>query len=228
MRWLSLFLWGTLAVYGGRNPRRRLVARLTLSAALVVSMACQLFLLYRDGLLSLATGLPLHLCGAMGVASLPMIWRPLPRLYHFSLLLGAPCAFLALLFPAMVNCSQPWLMALAFNRLHCLIVACALFCGAQKQPPPGSAVPSFLLGNGYLIGVAVFNHLLNTNYLFLRAAPSGTPLALLFSQGPVGYLCALELSCMLLMRLMLSIAGNRSAYNRCSCRTAPGTTPRRG
>ena len=70
-------------------------------AGLAVSMAGQEVLLVQDGLWSLQTGLPLHLCGMMGLCSLPLLWLRPRGLLCFSLLLGAPCALLALCFPAL-------------------------------------------------------------------------------------------------------------------------------
>lgn len=230
MRWLSLLLWSIVAVYGARSPRRSLAAKLALSAGLIVSMLCQLRLLWLDGQLTLATGLPLHLCGLMGVLSVPMLWFRLDSLYHFSLLLGAPCAFLTLCFPAVIGTSHPQLMALAFNRLHALIVCAALFGYAQQKPPPTQARTSLLMGSGYLLFIALFNRFFYTNYLFLSQAPAATPLSILFNRGGSFYLCSLVLLAMVVMRLMLDfwtrsrwlrllIGGNRSEcipYSRCT------------
>lgn len=230
MRWLSLLLWSVVAVYGARSPGRSLAARLALSAGLIVSMLCQLRLLWLDDQLTLSTGLPLHLCGLMGVLSVPMLWFRLNSLYHFSLLLGAPCAFLTLCFPAVIGTSHPQLMALSFNRLHGLIVCSALFQYAQQKPPPTQARTSLLMGSGYLLLIAVFNRIYHTNYLFLAQAPAATPLDILFARGGSFYLCSLVMLAMVIMRLMLelwtharwlrlTIEGSKSIctrYSRCT------------
>lgn len=199
MQWLMLLGWGTLAVYGARTPPRALLARALMTAGLIVSMASQLWLLNLDGQLTLSTGLPLHLCGLFGVLSIPLLWLSPPWLLSSALYLGAPCALLTLCFPAVIGSSQPSLMFLAFTRLHALIVCVPILLTAEGRPLPRNPRVPFVLGNGYLLLVSVLNRLLNTNYLFLRAAPSGTPLSPLFERGGAFYICALEMLCMLLM-----------------------------
>ena len=109
------------------------------------------------------------------------------------------------MFPA-----QVW--PLAFLRLHALIIAVAVFLWAQKKPLPQDARKAFLLGNGFLLLVACINDLLGSNYLFLRAAPRGTPLAFLIRPGYGAYVASLEILCMLLMRFLLD--GYRWLYFR--------------
>ena len=227
MRWLSLLMWTMLAVYGGRWPGRRLHTAAMLTAGLAVSMAGQMFLLWQDGLLSLQTGLPLHICGMMAVLSIPLVWLKPGWLYGFSLYLGMPCAALALVFPAVIASSRPLLMAAHFDRLHGLILACGLFVMAQEKPLPRSGAPAFLLGSGYLLFVWRINSAIGSNYLFLRAAPRGTPLEWLVARGEGFTLCSYLLLALLLIRLMSDVwlrlyplvtaAGSRTSYNRC-CR----------
>ncbi len=201
MQWLGLLLWGVLARYGAAPERRRITAGV-LAAGLVVSMGCQMRLLWLDGNLNLTTGLPLHLCGMMAVLCVFLCLHTWLNGYHLLLLLGVPGAFLALLFPAVSDCSHPLLMKLSFLRLHALILAVALFLWVQKKPLPQDARKAFLLGNGFLLLAACTNSLLGSNYLFLRAAPSGTPLAALIRPGYDVYIASLELLCMLLMRFL--------------------------
>lgn len=212
MQWLQLLIWCTLARHGALTAQRRLVTAATLTAGLLISMGSQLYLLWLDDLLSLQTGLPLHLCGMMAVLCIPLCWFHLASGYHLLLLLGVPGAALALCFPAVTVCSHPLLMQMAFLRLHALIIAVAVFLWTQKKPLPQDARRAFLLGNGFLLLVACMNDLLGSNYLFLRAAPSGTPLAFLIRPGYGVYVASLEILCMLLMRFLLS--GYRHAYFR--------------
>lgn len=196
-------LWGALAHYGA-GRRRRLTACL-LAAGLVLSMAAQLWLLHLDGLLSVQTGLPLHLCGFSALACVLLCFRFSKRLYHFLLLLGVPGAALALVFPAVTTCSRPFLMRVAFLRLHALIIAVAVFFAAQKKPLPAEPQETFLLGNGLMLFAAVTNRLTGSNYLFLRAAPAGTPLAMMIVHGYPLYIAGLELLCMLLLTQLCSL-----------------------
>lgn len=165
-------------------------------------MGSQLWLLYLDGQLSLQTGLPLHLCSFSAALCLLLYLRFHTRLYHFVLLLGVPGALMALLFPSVTASSHPWLMKTAFVRLHALIPASALYWLAQKKPLPEDPRGAFLLGNGLVLLAACTNRLTGSNYLFLQAAPQGTPLALLIRQGYPVYIAGLEILCMLVMRLL--------------------------
>ena len=67
----------------------------------------------------------------------------------------------------------------------------------------------------YLLAVAALNRALHTNYLFLSAAPAGTPLQWLYARGGGYYVCALSMLCMTLFRLLAdayrraAISGNR-------------------
>ena len=189
-------------------------------------MGLQLWLLHLDGLLHLETALPLHLCGLFGVLSIPALWRMPAFLWESLAFLGAPAAFLTLFFPAVMPCSHPKLMAFAFYQLHALIALMPLYHTRTGKPLPKDPRRTLILGNGYLLLIGAFNRVFQTNYLFLRAAPLGTPLALLFSRGLPFYVCSLELLCMLaflwLKRLFLT-AGNSSSCSRYSHYTAPCT-----
>ena len=241
--WLSFGLWGLLTLYGLRQPKRRKTVRRALTAGLAVSMAGQEVLLVQDGLWSLQTGLPLHLCGMMGLCSLPLLWLRPRGLLCFSLLLGAPCALLALCFPAVIGCSRPFLMGLHFGRLHGLIVWSAVFALGENPKPLTlwEARKTILWASGYAWLVQLCNEWLPANYLFLRAVPTGTPLEWLAQRGWGYYLCSLWLLAMVCLRwgrdfwnallprlTALTAAGNRSAYSRCTRSTSPCTNPDRG
>lgn len=242
MGWLSFGWWGLAVLYGLRQPERSRAVRWALAAGLAVSMAGQEALLVQEGLWSLQTGLPLHLCGMMGLCSLPLLWLRPRGLLCFTLLLGAPCAFLALCFPAVIGCSRPFLMSLHFGRLHSLIFWAAVFSFGEKPKPLTlwEARKTLLWASGYLWAVQLCNEWLPANYLFLSAVPAGTPLEWLAQRGRGFYLCSLWLLGCLCLRWMrdfwnalppffaaLTAAGNRSACNRCSRSTSPCTSPDR-
>lgn len=238
MRWIFFYCWMALAVYGGRLPRRRILTAALLTAGLLLSMTGQLYLLWEDQLLTLNTGLPLHLCSMMALLSLPLLWCRPGWFYGLTMLLGMPMALLALLFPAVVQCSQPVLMSAHFDRVHSLIAAAGLFVAAQKKPLPRSDGSLLLLGSGYLLFVWRINYVLGSNFLFLRAAPSGTPLEWLHARGEGFTLCAYLLLAMVVMRLMKELWAcllplvtgqeNSLAYSRFSRQRTPCTSQDRG
>lgn len=200
---LATVLWATAANYGARR-HRGLTAGL-LATGLACSMGSQLWLLHLDGQLSLQTGLPLHLCSFSAIACVLLCLRFHCGLYHFVLLLGVPGAILALIFPTVVPSSHPALMKLAFLSLHALIPATAAFFFAQQKPLPSDPRNAFLLGNGLVLLAACANGLTGSNYLFLHAAPQGTPLAWLIRHGYAVYIAGLEILCMLMMKLLCAL-----------------------
>lgn len=191
MQWLVLAVWsGVIWKEGNRAaPAIRL--------GLLTAMGTQLFLLHLDGMLTWADALPLHLCSLFGCLLMLALHRSPPVLVEAVCYLGAPGALLTLFFPAVVRCSHPVLMQLAFYQLHVLVALTPLYWYTVKKPLPVDPRRTLILGSGYLVFVSLFNRLFGTNYLFLRAAPVGTPLDWLFRQGTPFYLCALEMLCML-------------------------------
>ena len=144
MQWWVLAGWGAVTVL----CRKRRGLRWALCAGLAASMAGQLLLLQLDGRLTLETAAPLHLCALSGLLCLPMLLSRSQALYSWMCFLGAPCALLALLFPAVAHSSRQLLMNLAFFSLHALIL-CAALWRAMKEPLPTD--PRVLL-SGYLPG----------------------------------------------------------------------------
>lgn len=227
MQWLILLAWLAAILLGTRSPRRIPALRQLLACALALSMGLQLLLLYMDGLLYLETALPLHLCGLFGVLSIPALWRMPAPLWEASAFLGAPAAFLTLFFPAVIQCSHPVLMKFAFCQLHVLIALMPLYHLQTGKPLPSDPRRTLIMGNGYLLLVSAFNHTFSTNYLFLRAAPAGTPLAPLFARGLPFYICSLEMLCMLVflwLQHLFVTAGNSSSCSRYNRHTVPCTS----
>lgn len=215
MQWLMLAIWIVLTMVGARTKAHALIMRIMITVGLILSMGCQLWLLKLDGQLNINTGLPLHLCGAFAVMSVPLLWFGWQWLLDLSLLLGAPCALLALVYPAVIGSSQPTLMFLAFSRLHVLILCAPLLLVSEGKPLPINAHRAFVFGNGYLLVISIVNRMLKTNYLFMRVAPSGTPLAVFFAQGNLFYVCAIEILCILLLSFLSGL------YQMLSRRSVP-------
>ncbi len=195
MQWILVAVWGgsmLLCVQKGfLNP-----FRIAMALGLAASMGLQLVLLWQDGLLSIQTALPLHLCGLFGVLSIPMLWRAPAPLWELSAFLAGPAAFITLFFPAVMACSHPQWMAFAFDQLHVLVALTPVFLAITGKPLPRDPRRALLLGSGYLCFIGAFNRAFHTNYLFLRQAPSGTPLALFLSRGTAFYVCSLLMLCM--------------------------------
>ncbi len=215
MGMVLLLAWGAALWCGTASPARTRVFRWVMACALAFSMLTQLWLLWLDGLLTLETGLPLHLCGLFGVFSIPMLlWRAPAALYELSAFLAGPAAAVTLLFPAVMPCSHPQLMRFAFLQLHALVALVPLYFFRTGKPLPRNPRRALVLGNGYLVAVSAFNRIAHTNYLFLRAVPAATPLAVLRSPGGAYYICALEMLCMLVFVWLDRLYGRVNAYCR--------------
>ena len=127
--------------------------------------------------------------GCLGVLSIPMLlWRAPQPLYELSAFLAGPAAAVTLLFPAVIESSRPVLMRLAFLQLHVLVALTPVMLWRAGKPLPTDPRRALVLASGYLLAVAALNRALHTNYLFLSAAPAGTPLQWLYARGG-GVLC---------------------------------------
>lgn len=205
MQWLMLALLGTLLGQRMRRIRmlrrvgqaraaRRLYRRtaLLMGAAALFAMAGQLTLLWLNGMLRLGTALPLHLCSLMGVLLYPALRGGSRRLWEITLYLGVPGGLGALLFPSILSCDQPALMAFFFHLLHCSVVAgpwLPLALGWRPRPAGAAAAYGFLFLHACV--ALSLNRLAGTNYLFLNLPVAGTPLAALGGGSHGAYVAAL-------------------------------------
>lgn len=105
----------------------------------------------------------------------------------------------------MIASSRPVLMRLAFLQLHVLVALTPVMLWRAGKPLPTDPRRALVLASGYLLAVAAFNRALNTNYLFLSAAPAGTPLKWLYVRGGGYYVCALAMLCMVVLRLLAHV-----------------------
>lgn len=225
MRGAMLLAGLGLTIWGAKTRPR--VAAWALCAGLLVCMGAQQWALWRSGLLSLQTALPLHLCGAFAVLCLPMTWLRLRALYDLIWLLGTPCALLALVFPAVLPVRDALAMRLGFYGVHVLIPCCALLLRLETD----WALPQ--RGHGALVALNLFaaavqgiNHALGCNYLFLRLAPEKTPLAFLQAKGQGVYVFSLELLAMLLLTLLPALytvinRGSKPPHSRSGRHSSP-------
>ena len=210
MQWILMILWSA-AVWELAKRHTRLL-RLMFSAALFLSMGTQLALLALDGLLAWQAAVPLHLCSLFGLLSIGMVWHAPAPLYEACCFLGAPAAFLTLFFPAPAACSHPFGMQLAFHQLHVLVALMPFFWHCTQKPLPIDPRRTLVLGSGYILVVCFINQMFETNYLFLRAAPSGTPLEWMMRRGPILHLCSLVMLCMPVFRALAALYRQSRKY----------------
>lgn len=177
-----------LAGMAGAAKRRYAVAAWLLGGGTLLAMAVQEAVLLGSGQLTLATGLPLHLCSLMGVLTLPMLLTRHEWLLHTALYAGVPGAALALVFPAVLETPWPWLTAAAFHVMHaCIAAAPALPISMGWRPRTVGALQAGLILACAGCAAMIVNRLTGGNYLFLSGAVAGTPLAWLAKWGTGWY-----------------------------------------
>jgi len=224
---LYLLLWGCLwgrpirrvALLRRRGiPWRGLYHRLAwgMGLSIYACMAGQLMLLWRMGAWDWRQALPLHLCSFMGLITLPVLlfrWR---TGWGFGLLLGVPGALGALIYPCVLPCPWQGWMDFCFLSLHSLLVIAPFLGWAAGLRPDGRLLwPVMAWGNVFLAAVLIVNQLSGANFLFLRAAPAGTPLAWLHRGGVGGYILGLEMLALGILTLELRLYGKLTKESAC-------------
>lgn len=175
---------------GLQEEARQLYRRASWSmgAAVWCAMLLQEGILWRSGLLSWQSGLPLHLCSMTGILTLPMLLSGNDTLWHSALLAGLPGAALALIFPAPPSTPWPGWMALGFYGLHALLICAPLLpLGMGRRIAVQGAAQAWLFWVTAALGISIINRLLSSNYLFLSHPVEGTPLVRLARQGETAY-----------------------------------------
>ena len=166
----------------------------------LTAMAAQETILFLADQLTWATALPLHLCSLMGLLTLPALVTRREALLHTLLLLGAPGAALALLFPAVADTPWPRLTGFFFCLMHAgIFLAPLLPLSLGWRPRPMGAMQAGLVLLGAGVTASAANRLTGGNYLFLAGPVPGTPLMLLSRSGPVVYRLRLAALALLLL-----------------------------
>lgn len=229
MQWIGLTAWGyaaACAVWGLRT--RRVSARAIRGAALALllgSMGVTSALVLLEGMDWVQTLLPLHLCSACAMVCVFFYAHPTGWMFEFLFFVGMPGAALALCFPAVAVSRWQDAMNACFFLTHALVVfAPVLHIAAGERPNPAHALRAYGVLVLYAAVVLAVNVLLGTNYLFLMAAPAGTPLMGLWKLGRGAYYAALALLALLVVLLQREIA--RRMQGRPACEGA-AITPRR-
>lgn len=229
MQWIGLAAWGyaaACAVWGLRTGR--VSARAIRGAALALllgSMGVTSALVLLEGMDWVQTLLPLHLCSACAMVCVFFYAHPTGWMFEFLFFVGMPGAALALCFPAVAVSRWQDAMNACFFLTHALVVfAPVLHIAAGERPNPAHALRAYGVLVLYAAAVLAVNVLLGTNYLFLMAAPAGTPLMGLWQLGRGAYYAALALLALLVVLLQWEIA--RRMQGR-PAREGAAVTPRR-
>ena len=121
----------------------------------------------------------------------------------------------ALVFPCVLPCPWQRWMDFCFLSLHSLLVIAPFLGWAAGLRPNSLLWPVMAWGNVFLAAVLIVNQLTGANFLFLRAAPAGTPLVWLHQWGVGGYMLALEILALGLLTLELRLYKQITKQSAC-------------
>lgn len=161
---------------------------------LLTTMSVQVAMIPLSGASVLRNMLPFHLCSFTAVVTIPMLFFNSQTLFQFCWYIGMPGALLALIFPSYGYSPWPNLARMIFLINHSLIFMAPIFMRVSGVKPTRKGTwQTLIIANILMVGALIANATLNTNYMFLSAAPLGTPLAFLAKFGKVIYILLLEL-----------------------------------
>ncbi|MEG0767382.1 MAG: YwaF family protein, partial [Clostridia bacterium] len=162
MRAVQVLVWAAIGISLCRRVRKspqsaKKIARIT-AGWLLFLIFLQCAMAVRGGYASLQTLLPLHLCSAIAVLTVPMMIRWDVRFFPLSWYLGMPGALLALCVPVYGFSPWPHLAQAVFTATHAtLVFAPLLMRCAGVQPTRLSAWYAFAAGNGLLVLAEITN-----------------------------------------------------------------------
>lgn len=196
--------------------------RRILGVILLVSLCTTLGLLIGEG--RWREAIPLHLCSLSALAALILSVGPRAPLLDFLWYLGMPGALLALLFPAPAISRWQTLLNLSYFVTHALILLLPAWAiGMGEHPRAGRTLPMMATLQIIALAAGAANHLLGTDFLFLSAPPTGTPLEAVFARGQGIYLLFLEAMMLALCCLMDALCARLfPASTRRQVRSASG------
>ncbi len=147
--------------------------RYTLAFLLIFQELSLNFWRLYNGTWSVATSLPLHLCGVSVVLSAIMLVNKNFKLYELNYFWGLGGAVQALLTPDIGIYGFPHFRYFQFFISHGLIILASLYLTftAGYRPSHKSIWRVFAITNIYMVFIAGFNRLTGGNYLFICHKP---------------------------------------------------------
>ncbi len=202
---LGLVLLINVALFFWRKPseaaKRRF--RYTLAAVLLLDELILHIWYITNGLWSVKTMLPFHLCAVLVYASSFMLITKNRVVYEFCYFLGIAGALQALLTPDNGIYNFPHWRYLSVFISHGSIVTAAIYMTVVEgfRPYWRSALRTWVILHLYAIPILVLNLLIGSNYLFINRPPDTPSLIDLMGPWP-WYLFGLEALAILFMVLV--------------------------
>lgn len=154
------------------DPRVTAVMRWSLVSLLVTERIAWFALLQNDGLLSVETALPMHLCDWAAIMVVYTLIHPTQATYDLSYFWGLGGSLQALLTPDL-SYGFPDPRFLSFFASHGGVIASVLYltCGMHMRPTPMSIMRALGWSVVYLVAAMTVNSWLGSNFGYLRSKP---------------------------------------------------------
>ncbi len=177
---LSMFLW--------RNPQESTKRRFRygVAAVLVINETIWHLWNYTNGIWTLQTTLPFHLCSVLVFLSAAMLVTKNYTLYEVCYFLGIGGAIQAVLTPDAGPFGYPHVRFFQVFISHGSIVLAAIYMSVVEgyRPYPRSILRVLTLLVGYACVVGLINAALGSNYLFIARKPDTASLIDILSPWP--------------------------------------------
>lgn len=198
------------------SDRTKGTLRWLLAIILVVNELAWHYWNYINGLWSMQTLLPLHLCSALIWLGALMLMTKNYRIYEFVYFLGIGGAIQALATPGIGIYGFPHFVFFQYFLSHGLLITSAIFMTVVEglRPTWKSMVRVFVWTNIYVVIIYFVNNYLGSNYLMINYKPPSPTLLDLLPPWPV-YILYMELigiATMLLLYIPFAVKDWRERY----------------
>jgi hypothetical integral membrane protein (TIGR02206 family) len=192
------------------------VFRYGLATLLILDELAWHFWNWKTGQWSIKVTLPLHICSVFVFLSALMLLTKSYTIYEFAYLLGIPAALQALLTPDAGIWGFPHFRFFQVIVSHGAIITAAMYMTiVEDYRPTWKSVKRVAVGaNLYMLGIALVNALIGSNYLYIARKPETPSLIDLMPAWPWYILIieALGISFVLLLYLPFAVRDWRKRW----------------
>ena len=198
------------------SDRTKATIRWLLALVLIVNELAWHYWNYINGLWTIQTMLPLHLCSALVWLGALMLITENYRIYEFMYFMGIGGAIQALATPGLGIYGFPHFAFFQYFLSHGLIITSAIFMTivVGLRPTWKSMVRVFVWMNVYVVIVYFINNAIGSNYLMINYKPATPSLLDLLPPWPVyiQYMEIIGVITMLILYLPFAIKDWRERY----------------
>ena len=153
-------------------PDKRRILMVTIGIAMIFAEVLQNVYLYKLGLWSLHSSLPVHLCGVAGLIAGVIMIKPKQDGFEFLALIGFPGALHAILTPQLNHGDMPFLV-FKYYLVHIGIILIPLFLSIVQgyRVRDLSWLRVILMCQLLMVILGAFNYFSGSNYMYLCERP---------------------------------------------------------